>query len=194
MTCIWRTCASINYSWSTESRMDTGVVIFTATSTTRWITVSELLLNASAIVASETRSRAWSKAISRISAGQSGFSKLLRGVQPDMLLAVTKLQTRFGVKERSRRSSGGWCPGCSSSTESRPREALSVLLSGSVYCGPWGCTIQRITLTFISMSSIMLSVLAREKISATLKTLHMSTWRSSRLEEKATQRSSISFR
>lgn len=36
-------------------------------------------------------------------------------------------------------------------------------------------------------------LLAREKMSPMLKALHMSTWKSSRLEEKATQRSSISF-
>lgn len=39
-----------------------------------------------------------------------------------------------------------------------------------------------------------LAELARQKRSPMLKTLHMSTWRSSRLEEKATQRSSISLR
>lgn len=173
-----------------------------------------------------------------------------------------------------RRVHGDWFPGCSSSTESRAREALSGLLTGSGYCGPWGSTIQRSTLTFFSMSSIMRSMrqiscsmmpcswisrpaagtwlsawfrsgrlsaraatslpppvippppkkvcfylycdemhevkLCRdlpwkpfctsllppssEKMALILKTLHMSTWKSSRLEENATQRSSISLR
>lgn len=57
-----------------------------------------------------------------------------------------------------RRVHGDWFPGCSSSTESRAREALSGLLTGSGYCGPWGSTIQRSTLTFFSMSSIMRSM------------------------------------
>lgn len=49
----------------------------------------------------------------------------------------------------------GWGPGGSSSTNSRAREALSVLLSGSAYWGPRGSTIQRNTLTFVSIWSII---------------------------------------
>lgn len=49
----------------------------------------------------------------------------------------------------------GWAPGCSSSTDNRAREALSVLLSGSAYWGPRGSTIQRNTLTLVSIWSIM---------------------------------------
>lgn len=37
--------------WYNSSSFSRGVFVFTVTSTTRWITVSELLLNASAIIA-----------------------------------------------------------------------------------------------------------------------------------------------
>lgn len=49
-------------------------------------------------------------------------------------------------------------PGRSSSMETRAKEALSVLLTGSVYWGPRGSTVHRRTLTFVSMSSIMRSI------------------------------------